>query len=175
MELITRPEDLFGIAIAGVVVALLVLLAIAGFLWRRFVPLTPIPLGREDWMRFEQRRWTNPGETLRVLLSFGVGVVCVGVTIAGPWWLGVAQSPGWYLNWWWIGAFFGAFAVSAVGAWLITGRAKHRCRRCLSEDMVRAMPRAGDELIYVCSPCQIVWRTGLSTRPSSHHVDHHFH
>ncbi len=96
MDLFTRTEDLFAIAIAGVVDALLFVMAML----RQFLPLKPVPLLREDWMRFEQRRWSNPGATLREVLCLVFAIVIIGGTIAVPWWLGIARSPGWYLNEW---------------------------------------------------------------------------
>jgi sterol desaturase/sphingolipid hydroxylase (fatty acid hydroxylase superfamily) len=164
MELFARPEDLMGIAIAGGVVALMFGMA----MWRQFVPPKPVQLVRQDWMRFEQRRWSNPGATLRLLLWLAIAIVTIGGTIAVPWGLGVAQSPGWYLNEWWIGLFFVAVAVTVVTGFLIARRAVHRCPTCRSAHLGTATrkgnSRQNRELIYVCRACEIVWRTGLSNR-----------
>jgi sterol desaturase/sphingolipid hydroxylase (fatty acid hydroxylase superfamily) len=158
MELLAQPEGVISIGIAGGVVAVLFGLA----LWRRFVPPKPIPLARKDWMRFEQRRWTNPGASLRLLLVFGIFVVTVGGAVATPWWLGVAESPRWYLNEWWIATFFGAVALSAVSGYWIYRRAEHACPTCRSPIREKIMGKR--EWIYFCPKCEIVWRTGISTR-----------
>jgi ribosomal protein L37AE/L43A len=171
LEYFPQTGEGLGLAVLGFAVALLLFWLITNFLWCRFVPLRPIQLSRQDWMRFEQRRWTNPGDALRAFLGLGIAVICIGGPVAVPWWLGVAKDPGWYLKEWWIGVFFGGFAVSIVSAMLIASRATHRCAKCRSSHMAKDM---ADEVIYVCRACEIVWRTGIYPRTHDDHHHHHF-
>lgn len=146
--------------LAGLIVVACVALIVLISLYRRSTLPKPI-LVREDWKHLQQRRFFNPGAVPRALTAACFAAFLVGGVVVGPFLLGFAEGPTWYLRVDWLVVLFAAIVASIVATYLLLPK-RPRCPSCKTTALDKDLARHPKVRIYLCRQCQVVWQTRWS-------------